>query len=314
MIENIYVPEGQRIGSPENREYTSGAQGLEKAMRNGAILEAVALRCDNDMTLEFDLGGVRGVISKEESAFCPDGERVKDIAVITRVGKSVCFKVLNIINDEKGRTCAVLSRRAAQIQCMNNYLLSLIPGDIIPARVTHMEHFGAFVDIGCGVVSLLPIDSISVSRISHPKDRFDVGMYINAVVRSIDYKTVRIYVSHKELLGTWEENASRFALGQTVAGIVRSIEDYGIFVELAPNLAGLAEYRDGIKPGESASVYIKNIFPERMKIKLVLIGCCENNVENRKEEYFIDCENTNHIARWRYSPNSCERVIESVFE
>ena len=87
----------------------------------------------------------------------------------------------------------------------------------------------------------------------------------------------RIFVSHRELLGTWEENAARFSAGQTAAGVIRSIESYGIFIELTPNLAGLAELQDSrtsgldLSPGRSATVYIKSIIPERMKIKLVLI-------------------------------------------
>ena len=51
------------------------------------------------------------------------------------------------------------------------------------AKITHLETFGAFCDIGCGNVALLPIDAISVSRISHPKDRFQVGDNIKAIVK-----------------------------------------------------------------------------------------------------------------------------------
>mgnify|MGYP002230072907 FL=1 len=42
----------------------------------------------------------------------------------------------------------------------------------------------------------------------------------------------------RELLGTWSENAACFAAGETVVGIVRSVEEYGVFIEIAPNLAG----------------------------------------------------------------------------
>ena len=96
-------------------------------------------------------------------------------------------------------------------------------------------------------------------------------------MKSNDIENGRIYVTLKELLGTWEENASNFTVGQTVSGIVRSIENYGIFVELAPNLAGLAELRDdraifyNLEIGSCVCVYIKSIIPEKMKIKLVLI-------------------------------------------
>jgi len=308
---NNYLPEGQRIGTAKNTEYISSLKGLEYAMCSSAIVEAVALRCDSNMTLEFDLNGIRGIMPRQECVIPDSDGSVKDIAEITRVGKPVCFKIINII-EEKGIKTALLSRRSAQYECIHNYLCDLIPGDIIPCRVTHLEHFGAFVDIGCGVISLLPIDSISVSRISHPSDRFNIGKDIYVVVKSIDRDDARIYVSHKELLGTWEENAQRFSVGQTVAGIIRSIEEYGIFVELSPNLAGLAEYRNGVSIGKCASVYIKSIFPDRMKVKLVLVDVCENKIE-RSSEYFVDTANTLHIDRWRYSPACCERVIESVF-
>ena len=75
-------------------------------------------------------------------------------------------------------------------------------------------------------MSLLSIDCISVSRISHPSDRFRAGDRIKVVVKSIDRENGRIFVTHKELLGTWEQNAALFSPGQTVTGIVRSIEDY----------------------------------------------------------------------------------------
>ena len=52
---------------------------------------------------------------------------------------------------------------------------------------------------------------------------------------------------------------------------MRSEEHYGAFVELTPNLAGLAESRDGVEAGQQASVYIKSIIPEKMKIKLILV-------------------------------------------
>ncbi|MBQ0126142.1 MAG: S1 RNA-binding domain-containing protein, partial [Clostridiales bacterium] len=190
--------------SAENREYLYSRQSLEKAMLGGKILEAEAYMCDSEMSLSVNLGCMDGIIEKDESALS-DGD-IKDIAVITRVGKPVCFKVLSI-ESAHGAPVAVLSRKAAQKECMENYVSTLSPGDIIDTKITHLEPFGAFVDIGCGIISLLSIDSISVSRISHPRDRFRPGMFIKSVVKSID-ESGRIFVSHKELLGTWEENAA----------------------------------------------------------------------------------------------------------
>ena len=159
------------------------------------------------------------------------------------------------------------------------------------------------------ISALLPIDSISVSRIPHPNARFSTGQNIRAIVKSCD-ELGRITLSHRELLGTWEENSAAFKAGETVPGIVRSVEKYGIFVELTPNLAGLAEYCDGVKDGDHASVYIKSILPQRMKIKLVIVDSFSADYPPAPIRYFTD---SRHIDSWVYSPEGCEKVIESVF-
>ncbi len=315
-MSNTYKPEGLLFLTSENREYISSIGGLERAMNEGRILESTALLCDGQMRLHVDLYGVKGIIEREEAILCRNDEPIKDIAVITRVGKPVCFKVIGM-TVEDGKPVAILSRRLAQLECLRNYLSGLVCGDIIQAKVTHLENFGAFVDIGCGISSLLSVDCISVSRISHPSDRLSVGDYIYTIVKNIDASNNRIFVSMRELLGTWEENAAEFESGQTVAGIVRSIESYGVFIELSPNLAGLAEIREGTKDkdiavvGQYAAVYIKSIIPDRMKIKLVMIDSCrlQKNPGSRELRYFT----VHHIDRWRYSPASSSKVIETVF-
>ena len=104
-------------------------------------------------------------------------------------------------------------------------------------------------------------------------------------------------------------------MGQTVSGIIRSVESYGIFVELAPNLAGLAELKDDVYVGDKCAAYIKSIMPDKMKIKLVIIDTYENSdPPSTKEHIYIDTKEITHIDRWQYSPPGCQRVIESDFQ
>ncbi len=315
---NRFKPEGMLEKTKENKEALSCVAALERACRTGQILEAPVLLCDSGMRLHVDLGCMRGVMEREEALYCRPNEAIKDIAIITRVGKTVAFKILGF-SEERGERIALLSRRAVQRDCIFEFLASLTPGDIIPARVTHLENYGAFVDIGCGVSSLLSIDCISVSRIAHPRDRLTCGMFLNVVIKSLDKSLNRIFVTLKELLGTWEENTAQFGAGETVVGRIRSIESYGIFVELTPNLAGLAELRgSGNTPvrcavGDVAAVFIKSIIPDRMKVKLVIIDAYPSNDPPEPLKYYIDAEKTAHIDYWEYSPASCTRLIETIF-
>ena len=304
-----YYPENHLITTQENKNVLMSKAAIKEAYYSGKIIEARATVCDKDHNLHVDLGVMKGIIPREEGAMGIEDGSVRDIAIISRVNKPVMCRVIDFKTDERGETVAILSRRSVQLDCMRDYISKLIPGSVIDAVVTHMEPFGVFADIGAGISALMPIDSISVSRIPHPTARFTPGEKIRAVVKSID-ENGRITLSYKELLGTWEENAAEFRAGETVPGIIRSVERYGIFVELKPNLAGLAEYVPGVEPGQHASVYIKNLIPERMKIKLIIVDSFEAGYPNEPVTYY---NNSDYIDRWVYSPESCEKRVETVF-
>lgn len=303
-----YLPEGQLINTIENKNAIKSVFSLQEAMTQGKILEARAKICDGEHNLIVDLPCIKGIIPRNEGAIGIDNGSTRDIALISKVNKPVCFKVLRITTDENNEPLAILSRKAVQLECMSEYIQKLDAGDVVPARVTHLEQFGCFVDIACGIPSLIPIDAISISRISHPSDRFSTGQDIFVIIKSID--NGRICLSHKELLGTWEENAERFNCGETVSGIVRSVEEYGIFIELTPNLAGLAEPRENVCIGQHASVYIKALIPEKMKVKLIIVDVFDAQYPNKDLNYFITEGN---IQRWRYSTDSSDKVIETFF-
>lgn len=303
-----YLPEGKLIGSNTNKSFLKSISALKEAKDLGIILEAKALMCDCEHNLIIDIPCAKAIIPRIEGAVGIDSGKTKDIALLSRVNKPVCFKVLDIVSNENDETLVILSRKAAQEECLENYIEFLRSGDVIPAKITHIEQFGCFVDIGCGIASLIPIDAISVSRISHPSDRFYNGQDIFAVVK--DKEDERVFLTHKELLGTWSENADLFEVGQTVGGIIRSIEDYGIFIELTPNLAGLAEPRDNAYIGQSASVFIKSIIPEKMKVKLIIVDVFSNSGYDKSLNYYIT---EGHIDKWNYSTDNCPKQIYTEF-
>ena len=304
---NVFYPEGRLMGSAENEYYLSTPERLMSAHAKGVILEARAAVCSKEHDLYVELPFGMAVIPREEGALGIREGTVRDIALLSRVGKPVCFVPTDI--QPWGGFAAVLSRREAQRLCFENYISRLNTGDVIEATVTHLEQFGAFADIGCGISSLIPIDAISVSRIDHPSDRFRCGMHIKAVVSGRE-PAGRICLSHKELLGTWAENAALFSQGETVSGIIRSVESYGVFIELMPNLAGLAEPFEGAAAGLGASVFIKAMIPEKMKIKLIVVDTFTHNADSGRIEYFTDKP---HIERWDYSVKGASKEIYTVF-
>ena len=289
-----------------NMDITTGItqERLENAINTKEIFCAKALIYDKEKGLFFNLNGIKGIMPKEEVLFAADGSDIKDAAVVTRINKNVCFEVIDFKNEPEA--AAILSRKNVQQKIYNNYISQLKPGDVIPCCVTHVDSFGVFCDIGYGITALLPIDFISVSRINSPADRFCAGQNIYACIKSISADG-KIVLTHKELLGTWLENAMMFTPHTTVTGIVRSIEDYGVFIELAPNLAGLAEVCSDVVVGDVVNVYIKSILPHKMKVKLVILNKEKNQNYTNDIPYFIT---DGHIHHWQYSTDS---GIKNIF-
>lgn len=294
-----YYPEGMFPKSLRADEMTR--EQLKKAYLEGTILEATARSATPQHDLLVDLGAVRGLIPRAETAIGIADGTVRDIAILSRVGKPVCFRITSIDGLYDPQPSLQLSRMAAQEEALG-YLLHDIPtGTVLPAVVTHLDRFGAFCDIGCGNVSLLSIEHISISRINHSRDRFQEGDHIFAAIGSQDPVLRRINLTHKELLGTWQENAKNFSVGETVVGVVRSVKDYGVFIELSPNLSGLAEYREDLRPGDRVSVYIKAIVPERQKVKLIVIRTLPQDVPLPPIHYY---KTSGSIQGWHYADRS----------
>lgn len=155
---------------------------------------------------------------------------------------------------------------------MNN-IKDLKVGQKVSGVVRSFQPYGAFIELENGIVGLAHIEDLSVARIRTPAERLQLGQKIDIMIKSINEENGRVVLSYKEIFGTWEENANKFEQGTKVKGIIKETEKNknGIFVELTPNLVGMAEYQPGLEYGEEVDVYIKKIDPIKKKVKLVIL-------------------------------------------
>lgn len=300
-------------GSRSYRQMQFTLHELKKSMQTGEILEAQVFKCDSDMNLYLNLGnGITGIIYKDDVEIPRANGQVKNAAIVNRVTRPTCFKVISIDTNSDGSATCKLSRRAAQEEVIEQFVTELKPGKIVSARVTHVAEYGAFCDIGCGVTALLPSDHFCMARFSDPRSIVSRGDDIKAVVKALADNR-KIILSMKELLGTWEEEASQFKAGDTVGATVMSVEEYGVFVELTPNLAGLAEPCNGVKVGDTVSVGIKAIIPEKMKVKLNIVDTSNTDYKLHMPLNFHVPE-SGEITHWVYSPENSAKVVESYIK
>lgn len=262
-----FIPEGwEENFRPMSKEY------LINAMQEGTIVQGIVNKCDSNYNLHIDFGNnVTGVIPREqvEAVNVDETGFPKPNICVSKVNKYVQFKVTDLTANDK----FILSRKEVGNEALKWVKNSLKEGQIVNGIVKSIQPYGAFVEIGGGIVGLLHIEDISIARIKSPSERLKIGQKIKIMIKSIDRKNERIILSYKELLGTWEENVKKFEEGSVVVGIAREIEKgkNGIFIELTPNLVGLAEYKEKINYGQEVNVYVRKIIPERKKIKLVIL-------------------------------------------
>lgn len=213
-----------------------------------------------------------GIIPRNEVDYltCDEYGFTKPSICLNKLNTYVQFKVKEIYPENNH---IILSRKKANEEAVNWMNENLQPGQIVKGIVKNIRKYGVFVEIGAGVTGLLHIEDISVSRIKSPEERFSSGQKINVMIKSIDKEKKQIVLSYKELFGTWEDNIKDISEKMVLDGIIKEADKYknGLFIELKPNLVGMAEYQEGFEYGQVVKVYVKKIINDKKKIKLVIV-------------------------------------------
>ena len=256
-----------------NNEITKvDLENINNYIEENKTLQGLVKECDNNYNLYISFeNGLKGIMPRQEieAIQLEDGGLPKTNICTGKVHKFVQFK----IKTAKDKNNIIISRKEVQQEALEWIKTELKEGTKVTGIVKGIKPYGAFIEIGGGVVGLAHIEDLSVARIKSPSERLNIGQKVEVMVKYIDRDTGKIILSYKETLGTWEENAKKFNPGTTVKGIIRETEKNknGIFIELAPNLVGMAEYKEGFNYGQSVDVYIKKIDNEKRKIKLSII-------------------------------------------
>ncbi|MBQ3414114.1 MAG: 30S ribosomal protein S1 [Clostridia bacterium] len=269
MSKMKFMPEGW---SEINLNSGLNLDNVQDYIDNNEILQGYVNKCDENFNLHVDLGnGIKGIIPRKEVEGINIGEEgLPKVNLCTgKVHKLIQFKITDVNKDNELQ----LSRKQVQQEAIKWVKNELKPGQMVKGIVKNIQNYGAFVEIGGGVVGLVHIEDLSVARIKSPSERLKIGQKIDIMVKSIDRNTGKVILSYKETLGTWEENSKKFEVGTRIKGIVRETEKNknGIFVELTPNLVGMAEYKEGLEYGQEVDVYVKKIDTEKKKVKLLFV-------------------------------------------
>lgn len=166
-----------------------------------------------------------------------------------RVDETIKLKIIEI---DPSRERFVLSAKAAQKEQRKERLKTLTVGEQLTGTIVNLKHYGAFVDIGDGIVGLLHISRIAWEHVDHPQNLFEIGDEIDVLIDKIDVEKEKISLNRKALLPSpWETFAEQWAAGDLLEGEVTAVVDFGAFVRLADGIEGLLHRNEMNLPSDA---------------------------------------------------------------
>ncbi len=219
-----------------------------------------------------DLGGIEGMIKYADLSY----GRVRRAEDHVQTGQQLTARVMRI---DEAKEKIVLSLKAMQPDPWLTIGERFAVGQRVRGRVTSVKDYGAFVELEPGVEGLIHFSEIDWSRrAKHPTKTFTPNTDTDAVVLAIDPDQRRISLSAKRLTpDPWDTHAASLEVGQVVKGVVRKIENYGLFVEIAPGIEGLVHVSD--LSWDSRPAQPREVAQKGQEISTVIL---QTDLENRK--------------------------------
>jgi small subunit ribosomal protein S1 len=235
-------------------------------------------------------------------AFLPgsqiDLQRVTDFDQY--VGQTITANILKI-NQKRGNV--IVSRRKflgeQRAESRKEILGNLAEGSIIQGVVKNITNYGVFIDIG-GVDGLLHITDMTWGRISHPSELVRLGDTIAVKVLSFDKNNEKISLGLKQLTeNPWAQINDSIKVGSKIKGKISSITDYGLFVEVAPNVEGLVHISevswtdritnlaDKFRVGDVIDVLVVSMDKENRRMSLSVKQLNENPWETVDKQFQV---------------------------
>ena len=287
---NLTVKEGDMVRayfmSSENNEmhFTTkigsgpGKQNqIENAWRNQIPVEG-AIAKEIKGGFEVKIGG-------SVRAFCPFSQMGirREENPADYIGRSLYFKIIEY--GEEGKNI-VLSRKTIiddeRRSRKQELRAALQEGMKVKGKVTSIQKFGAFVDIG-GVEGLLPVSEIGWGRTEKVSDILSLGQEVEVIIKKLDWNQDRFSFSLKDALpDPWESVADVYPVGSFQTGIVSRLAPFGAFVTLKEGIDGLIHIsklgsgrkinhpREVLKEGQTVEVKIETLDRSNRKLSLSL--------------------------------------------
>lgn len=242
---------------------------LEGDVRKGVVKNIT------DFGVFLDLDGIDGLLHITDMTW----KRIRHPSEMVELGQELEVMILNVDKD-KGRIALGLKQKEEnpweQIEA------KYPPGTRVSGKIVNLLPYGAFIEIEPGIEGLIHISEMSwVKNVTDPSDIVTKGQEVEAVVLSVQKAEGKISLGIKQTeRNPWDEVEEKYPEGSSVRAEIRSLTNYGAFVELEPGIDGLIHISDlswikkishpseMLKKGEVTDALVISVDKESKKITL----------------------------------------------
>jgi small subunit ribosomal protein S1 len=187
----------------------------------------------------IDLGGMDGLLHITDMSW----GRIKHPSELFAVADEVKVKILKYDRD-KERVSLGLKQVSPNPWDEVEYKFPV--GVKVKGKIVSLKDYGAFVELEDGIEGLIHVSEMSwTERVKHPSKVVNVGDEVECKVLEVDSKSKRISLGLKQLQANpWDELEFKHPVGTQVDGEVKSVTDFGIFVDIGLGIDGLVHVSD----------------------------------------------------------------------
>ncbi|MBP9727230.1 MAG: 30S ribosomal protein S1 [Gammaproteobacteria bacterium] len=255
-------------------ESTSDRESLLDTLEEGKVVKGIVKNL-TDYGAFVDLGGIDGLLHITDMAW----KRVKHPNEVVTIGDEIDVVVLKF-DKEKSRVS--LGLKQLDEDPWKSLIQRFPVGTRISGRVTNIADYGCFVEIEDGIEGLVHVSEMDwTNKNIHPSKIVQLGDKIDVMVLDIDAGRRRISLGVKQCINNpWLAFSQKYAKGDKVTGIIKSVTDFGLFIGLEGNIDGLVHLSDvswdedaeainnQFKKGDQVEALILAVDAERERISL----------------------------------------------
>ena len=257
----------------EDERVSRKAELLEH-IQKGAILRG-CVKNITDFGVFLDLDGIDGLLHITDMTW----KRIKHPSEVVRLGQELEVVVLHV-DSEKGRIALGLKQK--EENPWEEIERRYPQGTKVHGKIVNLVSYGAFIEIEPGIEGLIHVSEMSWTKnITDPSEMVRVGDEVDAVVLSVQKDEGKISLGIKQTeRNPWEDVEKKYPVGSSVTAEIRSLTNYGAFVELEPGVDGLIHISDLswikkvshpseiLKKGDKVEAIILSVDKESKKITL----------------------------------------------